>query len=188
MADEHPDYILITCLAEMIERHRKASVVDTQDAVADQIEGQAPVLAAQLAASQAQQGDGGAAAAKAEAETEQQRLAQDMAKTKMMLDAKAQDAAAERDFKAQQADLDRQGAEDKTAAELALSSAEITSKHLADHASNPLQKVAESINLKDLAPPAKRDLLKQVGLSTEGIKDTQISKPAPAKPAARPLA
>lgn len=186
-ANDHRDELLIAALKQMVKRHQEGGVEQTQEDVANKIEAQAPAIAAQLAASQAQQGDGGAAAAKAEAETEQQRLAQDMAKTKMTLEAKSRDADAERAFKAQEAELDRQADEDKTAAELALGSAEATSKHLASQP-NALQKVSESITFKDLPVAAKKDLLDQVHLSSTGLKDTQVNKPAPAKPAARPLA
>src|SRR5205807_1148820 len=88
---------------------------------------------------------------------------------------------------------DREHEAERAEAELALESARIAAAHPDNNPeASAMDKVSENLAYKDLAIPAKKDMLRHVGLSTEGLKDTQVAKapqPTNGKSAsARPLA
>ncbi len=212
MADEKPDFPLIYTVIAMIGRHEKANVAGTQEKTANELEGQAPVAAVQKAASD-MQGQAAAQAAQAKAQGDaqaaQMKMQTDLEATKIKAQAdlqakqteaqlKAQLAQQQQDFdmqmklrEEQEAEREREDEAARSQAEFALKAADLAANHPANQPEErPVDKVSESLAYKDLAPPAKRDLLRHVGLSTEGVKDTQIPKPATPtkKPTARPLA
>ena len=196
-AEDHPDYTLIACLIEMIARHKQAAVEDTQEQVGDQIEGQAPAIAATAAAQQAQAA-GAAQAAQAKAQGDaQMKVVQAQADARLQAQQNQFDAEMKLKDMGEAATQREHEAEMKEA-ELALRAAELASKHPDNQ---PADHVSESMAYKDTVPSIQRQMEAREGYipATDEEHKAQVkalkqpAKPPAAnggkpKPATRPLA
>lgn len=98
MAQDQPDMVLIECLDAMMELHDNGGVAQTQDLAAQELAGQAPVVAAQAAMQGGGEESSGADPEQIAAEVEQATADRE---------AEAADSEADRDFKAMDAEAQR---------------------------------------------------------------------------------
>ena len=187
LAADNPNYPLLNCVLEMIKRHERADVQGGQQQVADDLEKQAPVAAVQKAAAE-MQGQGAAQAEQAKAQGAAQQKAMEL-QQKAQAGAQAEQMKTQRELllerQRQHFDLEKQEREmmdredarehdaQKAEADYALRAAD-----LAQNAGTREPNIEGiSTAFKDLPKGAKEDVLDERGLSTEGIKDTQVNKP-----------
>lgn len=109
MAQPEPDAILLECIDAMMERHDEAGVTNTQDMAAQEVAGQAPIVAAQQAAAGEQAPPGPDPQQVAlEAQQEEQALQAEMADKEAQRDFDAMESERERDHEMKQSDKDFQ--------------------------------------------------------------------------------
>lgn len=169
MAEEDPDYPLISCCVEMINRHNENTKDQKQTESEIEVEGHAPEIAAQVAAQEAQ----AKAEAQAQAEKDQREAA-----------ARAQDnqAATERQAmtltaKAQEAEKKRAHDAEENEAERHLRAVEIGANASKDSGGapeapfDPLESIAASMDYSELPVSAQQSMLDRVGLPKIGVRE-----------------
>lgn len=170
IAEEDPDYALISCLVKMIERHNENTKDQKQTTSEIEVEGHAPDIAAQVAAQKAQ----AEAEAQAQAEKDQRdaaaRAQDNQAATErqaMTLAAKSAEAEKKRSHDAEENEADRQ-LEAVVAATTASGNGNSGNP---EQPFDPIESIAESMKYPELPWTAQKAMLDRVGLPSTGVKE-----------------